>query len=273
MGWGIGDAIQSVMGDRTETELAGDLKRDAAIKEQEMTPEEKALLASQMSLNNNMLGQYGTMQEKMAALEKMGPAVLAQMGYTKNRDGSLRPLTDAEAKSILTPDQYNIYQAKQQEAKALASGTLPDYIKREMDASNSGMLNAANQRLGPGGYYMSTPGENTTRLVSQNIADTAIKNRERQLGLLSGYYGLGANIGAAIPGFDKDMLTGRKAVLDSGSGLLTNSQSIAKNMIQPFHEWSSSNREKYSGTIGQLGSAGIGAKGNVWSSAMGLFKK
>lgn len=282
MGFGmIGDMLNP---QPALNKLKGELKNDTAIFEQVMTPEEKRLAESQMNEYKN--------------LESLSPAVLAQMGYIydtaispenqakiaelqkdvdklqksgwmgegyKNRlqkikdlqAPSIRPITDVEAQKILPPDQYAIFKAKQEEAQALASGTLPDYVKREMEASNNKMLTAANQRLGPGGYYMSTPGQSTTALVAQNIADTAAKNRERQLGLLSGYYGLSSGIAGELPKF--------------GTGLINTAQSIGKNTYQPFHEWSSQNRQTVSQVRGGLGQAGINATAKVVGDTMGMM--
>ena len=218
-----------------------DLKNDSAIQEQEMTPEELKLLESQMA-------QY-------AEMENMAPIQLAQMGYKKDASGNINPLTDQEAKTILAPDQYAIYQAKQQEAQALASGTLPDYMKREMDAQNNQILGAANRKLGPGGYYTSTPGNEATRLTAQNSADTAMKNRTNQLGLLSGYYGLGSGISDQIA--------------KPGTALLASGQSIAKNMIQPFHQWSNDARMKYSEGISKMGAQGMSSMGGFMGGIFG----
>jgi hypothetical protein len=180
------------------------------------------------------------------------------MGYVKGADGNVRPLTDQEAKSILAPDQYALFQAKQRDAQALSSGLLPDYVKREMDAQNNQVLGAANKRLGPGGYYTSTPGNQALNQVTQNVADTTMKNRANQVGLLSSYYGLGANIADQLPKY--------------GQGLLSSGQSIAKNMIQPFHEWTNQSRIAYSQGLAGMAKTGLANYGEVGSAAMGMYK-
>lgn len=197
-----------------------------AVRYQEMTDEEKTIADN--------------LKNTLSSLQAMGPQVLAQYGLIQDSNGKIRALTDSEAKSILPADQYALYQAKNQEAQALASGQLPDYQKAELERQNATVLNAANKRLGPGGYITSTPGNTALNQVQQNTAETINKNRNNQVGLLNSYYGIGSNIANNLPNYSN-------SVLSAGEGLL-------KNVYYPFHDWAN-----------VINQANIGATGNVVS--------
>jgi hypothetical protein len=185
------------------------IKDDLTVPTQTMSAEERAYADDQ--------------QKQYDQLKALGPQVMAQYGLITDASGQVRAITDQEAQKLLPPDQYAMFQARNQEAQALAKGTMPAYMKAELDKQNNSTLNAANQRLGPGGYYTSTPGNTALNQVQQNTAETVAKNRSNQLGLISSMYGLNSNIANALPSYN--------------NGLLTASQGILKNTLYPFHEW------------------------------------
>jgi hypothetical protein len=203
------------------------------VKYQGMTDEERAYADDQQRIYNQ--------------LKSLGPQVLAQLGFISDASGNIRAITDREASSILPPDQLAIMRARNEEARALGSGTLPDYMKRELDTTNQAVLGASNIRLGPGGYYTSTPGNTALNQVQQNTAETVSRNRGSQVGLINSLYQTGMAPSSAAASY--------------GTGLLGAGQGILTNVHYPFHNWNNTINLANIGATGGIVSQMIAAQG------------
>lgn len=110
-------------------------------------------------------------EAKMAALlgmqeeefRQFKPILLAQMGYIEDA-GKVRPMTEGERLGSMGEMDKTLYQKNLAEAQnallwSQGKGQVPEYIKNYLDENRATAENYYANKLGPGGQYLSTPGQ------------------------------------------------------------------------------------------------------------------